>query len=39
MNRTVALLQLVPTRSLEGNLEKGIAACIEAKGMGSDIAL
>lgn len=36
---TIALLQLVPTGSLEGNLEKGIASCTEAKAMGSDIAL
>lgn len=39
MNLTVALLQLKPTGSVEGNLEKGIAACTEAKAMGSDIAL
>ncbi|HOE84346.1 MAG TPA: carbon-nitrogen hydrolase family protein [Sphaerochaeta sp.] len=39
MKLTVALLQLLPTGSLEGNLEKGIAACTEAKAMGSDIAL
>lgn len=35
----IALLQIAPTGSLEGNLEKGIAACREAKAMGADIAL
>ena len=35
----IALLQITPTGSLEGNLEKGIAACREAKAMGADIAL
>ena len=35
----IALLQIAPTGSLEGNLEKGIAACHEAKAMGADIAL
>jgi len=35
----IALLQIAPTGSLEGNLEKGIAACREAKTMGADIAL
>ena len=38
-NLNVALLQIAPTGSLEGNLEKGIAACREAKAMGADIAL
>lgn len=35
----IALLQIAPTGSLEGNLEKGIAACREAKAIGADIAL
>ena len=35
----IALLQIAPTGSLEGNLQKGIAACREAKAMGADIAL
>ena len=35
----IALLQIAPTGSLEGNLEKGIAACRKAKAMGADIAL
>ncbi len=35
----IALLQIAPTGSLAGNLEKGIAACREAKAMGADIAL
>lgn len=35
----IALLQIAPTGSLAGNLEKGIAACREAKTMGADIAL
>ena len=35
----IALLQIAPTGSLEGNLAKGIAACREAKEMGADIAL
>lgn len=35
----IALLQIAPTGSLEGNLAKGIAACREAKAMGADIAL
>lgn len=39
MKLTVALLQLLSTGSLEGNLEKGIAACTRAKAMGGDIAL
>ena len=36
---TIALLQIAPTDSLQGNLEKGIAACRQAKAMGADIAL
>ena len=35
----IALLQIAPTGSLQGNLEKGIAACRRAKTMGADIAL
>lgn len=35
----VALLQLMPAGSLEGNLAKGIHACRSAKAMGADIAL
>lgn len=35
----VALLQLHPTKTLQGNLEKGLAACQKAKEMGADIAL
>ena len=35
----IALLQLTPTGTLAGNLEKGIAACKEAKSQGADIAL
>ncbi len=35
----IALLQLLPERSLEGQLNKGKAACVKAKAMGADIAL
>lgn len=35
----IALLQLAPTDSLEGNLQKGLEACVQAKAMGADIAL
>jgi len=35
----IALLQLLPEGSPEGQLEKGIAACRKAKEMGADIAL
>lgn len=35
----VALLQLLPTGSLEGNLEKGLDACRRAAAMGADLAL
>ncbi len=35
----VALLQLLPTGTLEGNLNKGVQACRDAKKMGADIAL
>lgn len=34
-----ALLQLLPTGTLDGNLQKGIAACRRACAMGADIAL
>lgn len=39
MKLTIAFLQLLPTESLEGNMEKGIKACREAKEKGADIAL
>ena len=40
MNRIrVALLQLHPTKTIQGNLEKGLDACRKAKSMGADIAL
>ncbi len=35
----IALLQIAPTGSLEGNLDKGIAACRQAKEIGADIVL
>ena len=35
----IALLQIAPTGSLAGNLEKGTAACRRAKALGADIAL
>jgi predicted amidohydrolase len=35
----VALLQLIPTESQKGNLEKGIKYCKLAKDMGADLAL
>lgn len=35
----IALLQLMPTGTVEGNLEKGLDACRKAKAMGADIAL
>ena len=35
----IALLQIAPTGSLEGNLKKGILACRQAKEQGADIAL
>lgn len=35
----IALLQIAPTGSLQGNLEKGLAACRQARAMGADIAL
>ena len=39
MKLTIAFLQLLPTGSLNGNLEKGIKACRQAKEMGADIAV
>lgn len=40
MNKlNIALLQLLPEKSLDGNLSKGISACRKAKDMGADIAL
>lgn len=35
----IALLQVAPYGTLEGNLEKGIASCRKAKELGADIAL
>ncbi|MDE6245097.1 MAG: carbon-nitrogen hydrolase family protein [Treponemataceae bacterium] len=35
----IALLQIMPAGSLQGNLEKGLDACIRAKKIGADIAL
>ncbi|EXM38943.1 carbon-nitrogen hydrolase [Ruminococcus albus SY3] len=35
----IALLQLTPTGTIKGNLEKGITTCKEAKSQGADIAL
>ena len=35
----IALLQIAPTGTLAGNLEKGAAACRRAKELGADIAL
>lgn len=35
----IALLQIAPTGTLEGNLAKGIRCCREAKEMGADMAL
>jgi predicted amidohydrolase len=39
MKLKIALLQISPVGSLDGNLEKGIKACKKAKEMGADIAL
>ncbi len=38
-NLKVALLQLLPEETLEGNLRKGLEYCKKAKDMGADIAL
>ena len=35
----ISLLQMTPTGTLSGNLEKGVAACRKAKTLGADIAL
>ena len=35
----VALLQLLPENTLDGNLKKGLEYCRKAKEMGADIAL
>lgn len=35
----IALLQIAPRGTLEGNLQKGIASCRKAKELGADIAL
>ena len=35
----VALLQIMPTGTIDGNREKGMGACRKAKEMGADIAL
>lgn len=35
----IALLQILPTGSLDGNREKGVEACRKAKALGADIAL
>ena len=37
MKLTIALLQLLPTGSLKGNMEKGIKACFQAKEKGGQI--
>ena len=39
MRLTIAFLQILPMGSLEGNLEKGIKACLQAKKKGADIAI
>ena len=39
MKLTIAFLQLLPTGCLNGNLEKGISACLQAKEKGADIAI
>lgn len=38
-NLKVALLQLMPEDTIEGNLQKGLEYCRKSKGMGADIAL
>ena len=35
----VALLQILPQGTLEGNLQKGLEACRQARTMGADLAL
>ncbi|MBQ5312259.1 MAG: carbon-nitrogen hydrolase family protein [Oscillospiraceae bacterium] len=39
MKLRISLLQIAPTGSLQGNMQKGISACREAKVQGADIAL
>lgn len=39
MKIKTALLQILPTGSIEGNLKKGVDACRRAKELGADIAL
>ena len=39
MRLKIALLQLLPTATLAGNLKKGMDACKKARDMGADIAL
>ena len=39
MNLPIALLQLLPTGTLDGQLSKGLDACRQAKALGADIAL
>lgn len=36
---TVAMLQILPTGTLEGNLQKGLKYCRKAKEMGADLAI
>lgn len=38
-NLKIAFLQIMPTGTTEGNLQKGIGCCREAKQLGADIAL
>ena len=35
----IALLQIAPAGTLEGNLQKGLEACRRAKELGADITL
>ena len=35
----LALLQIMPTGSLDGNLEKGMTYCKKAKALGADVVL
>ena len=39
MRLKIALLQLLPTATLAGQLKKGMDACKKARDMGADIAL
>ena len=39
MNLKIAMLQLMPEKTAEEQLDKGIAACRKAKALGADIAL